>query len=75
MPSFSQFTHSLDVDRLIGQFTELQSRSTEVRQTMRERNAAKRQELDQQFAALSAMLFPADERAHALPSPARERAR
>ena len=75
MPSFSQFTHSLDVDRLIGQFTELQSRAAEVRQTMRERNAAKRQELDQQFAALSAMLFPADERAHALPGPAREGAR
>ena len=30
MPSFSQFAHSLDVDQLIGQFTELQSRSARL---------------------------------------------
>jgi len=77
MPSFSQFAHSLDIDQLIGQFTELQSRSAQVRDTMRERNAVKKQELDQQFAALSAKLFPADEPAQVVtvPGPAREGAR
>ena len=65
MRDFSQSAHSLDIGRLIEQFTELQSRSAQVRQMMAERNAAKKQELDQQFATLSAMLFPADAPARA----------
>ena len=39
---------------------------------MRERNVVKKQELDQQFAALSAMLFPAVGAGHV---PARSRRR
>jgi polysaccharide pyruvyl transferase WcaK-like protein len=59
LSGFCQSAGSLDVDRLIEQFTELESRSTQLRQTMTERNAAYAQRLDQQFAALSALLFPA----------------
>lgn len=74
MPSFAQFAHSLDVDRLIEQFTELQDRSAQLEHTLRERNAAKKRQLDQQFARLSALLFPAGEPARAVvvPGPARE---
>ena len=66
MPGFSQYAHSLDVDELIGQFSELQSRSVQLRQTMQERNMVKRQELGQQFASLSALLFPARQPAQAV---------
>jgi polysaccharide pyruvyl transferase WcaK-like protein len=77
LPDFSQIAHSLDVDRLIEQFTELQSHSAQVRVTMAERNAAKKRELDQQFAALNALLFPASvpAPAGAAPSAAGEAAR
>ena len=50
MQGFSQPADSLDVDQLIEQFTELQSRSAPLRNSLRERNAAKKQQLDQQFA-------------------------
>jgi polysaccharide pyruvyl transferase WcaK-like protein len=59
LSGFCQSAGSLDVDRLIEQFTELESRSTQLRQTMIERNATYAQRLDQQFAALSALFFPA----------------
>ena len=59
LADFCQHTNSLDVDRLIQQFTELESRSAQARQTIRERNAANARLLDQQFAELSALLFPA----------------
>jgi polysaccharide pyruvyl transferase WcaK-like protein len=58
LSEFCQFANTLDVDRLIEQFTELQSRSAELTQTMAERNAEKARLLDKQFAELSAMLFP-----------------
>ena len=59
LADFCQHTNSLDVDRLIQQFKELESRSAQVRQTIKERNAANARLLDQQFAELSAVLFPA----------------
>ena len=55
---FCQSAHSLDVDRLIRQFTELESRSGQLRETLTERSAAKVRLVDHQFAALSAELFP-----------------
>jgi polysaccharide pyruvyl transferase WcaK-like protein len=60
MEDLCQFADSLDVDLLIKQFTDLQSRSEQLRQTLRERNEAKAQLLRQQFATLSALLFPVD---------------
>jgi polysaccharide pyruvyl transferase WcaK-like protein len=77
LPDFSQVAHSLDVDRLIEQFTQLQSHSAQVRLAMAARNAAKKRELDQQFAALNAVLFPAGAPvpAAAVPSTAGEGAR
>ena len=59
LPGFCQSAGALDVDRLIEQFTDLESRSTQLRQTLNGRNATYTQRLDQQFAALSALLFPA----------------
>ena len=59
----SGFCHSigsLDVDQLIGQFTQMQgrARAVEMRQVMTERNAENARLLDQQFAEISAALFP-----------------
>ena len=65
LAEFNQFAYSLDVDRLIGQFKEIESRQAEIRQQMAERNAANRQSLDDQFAVLSALLLPADDPAAA----------
>ena len=65
LAEFNQFAYSLDLDRLIEQFKEIESRHTELQQQMAERNAANRRSLDRQFAVLSGLLFPASERAHA----------
>jgi polysaccharide pyruvyl transferase WcaK-like protein len=57
----SEFSHSarfLDVTRLIEQFTDLERRSEELRQTVRCRCATKAAGVDQQFRELSAVLFP-----------------
>jgi polysaccharide pyruvyl transferase WcaK-like protein len=59
LADFHQFTGSVDVDRLIGQFKELESRHAEIQQQMVERNAANRQSLADQFAVLSRLLLPA----------------
>ena len=59
LAEFCQSARSLDVDRLIKQFTELESRSAQLRNTLTKRNAAKARLLDDQFATLSAVLFPA----------------
>ena len=59
MAEFCQSARSLDVGRLIEQFTELESRSVQLRQALHERTMAKARLLDDQFAALSAVLFPA----------------
>jgi len=65
LSEFNQFAYSLDVDRLIEQFKEIESRHAELQQQMAERNAANRRSLDQQFAILSSLLLPASESAHA----------
>ena len=64
LAEFNQFAYSLDLDRLIEQFKEIESRHTELQQQMAERNAANRRSLDRQFAVLSGLLFPASEQAH-----------
>ena len=65
LSEFCQSASSLDVDRLIEQFTELESRSAQLRRTIAERNVANARLLDDQFATLSAVLFPAGEPADA----------
>ena len=64
LAEFHQFAGSLDVDRLIEQFKELESRHTELQQLMAERNAANRQSLADQFAVLSGLLLPTSKPAH-----------
>jgi polysaccharide pyruvyl transferase WcaK-like protein/SAM-dependent methyltransferase len=59
MSRYCQEARSLDVARLIEQFTELESRAAELRLIIAERNAALAQEVDNQFRELSAVLFPA----------------
>ena len=54
---------TFDVDRLIEAFTELRSRSVELTRTIADRNAEKARLLDQQFAALSGLLFGVCEQA------------
>jgi polysaccharide pyruvyl transferase WcaK-like protein len=63
LSEFCQFANTFDVDRLIGQFTALQGRAGQLSQTMAERNAEKARLLDEQFAELSRLLFPAGQRA------------
>jgi polysaccharide pyruvyl transferase WcaK-like protein len=57
MAEFCQSAHSVDVDRLIEQFTELESRSPQLEQMIMERTAANVRLLNHQFATLSALLF------------------
>jgi polysaccharide pyruvyl transferase WcaK-like protein len=57
LAEFCQSARSLDVDRLIEQFTELESRSAQLRQTMAEHVAANERLLKHQFDTLSAVLF------------------
>ena len=65
LAEFHQFADSLDVDRLIEQFKELESRHAELQRQMAERNAANRQSLADQFAVLSGLLLPASKPARA----------
>jgi polysaccharide pyruvyl transferase WcaK-like protein len=64
LSEFCQFTNQLDVDLLIKQFTELENRSAQLRQKISERNVMNARLLDDQFARLSAVLFPAGEPAY-----------
>lgn len=57
LSGFSQPAATFQVDQLIRQFVELESRSADLRQTMTERNAARVSLLDQQFSYLSTQLF------------------
>jgi polysaccharide pyruvyl transferase WcaK-like protein len=57
LPEFCQATDALDVDLLIKQFTELESRSAELRPTVAERSAANARRLGEQFGELSEVLF------------------
>jgi polysaccharide pyruvyl transferase WcaK-like protein len=58
LAEFTQFTRELDVDQLIEQFQELESRREQLRETMAQRNAAHVQALDRQFAELAARILP-----------------
>jgi polysaccharide pyruvyl transferase WcaK-like protein len=59
LAEFNQFADSVDVGRLIEQFTELESRRSQLQQKMMARNAANVKSLDDQFSLLSALLLPA----------------
>jgi len=59
LAEFNQFADSVDLDRLIEQFTELESRRSQLQQKMSERNAANVKSLEDQFSLLSAALLPA----------------
>lgn len=58
LAEFALSANSPDVDQLIALFKETENRQAELRQQLAERNAANRQSLDDQFAVLSALLFP-----------------
>lgn len=58
LAEFHQFADSLDLDRLTGQFKELESRRAQLQQKMADRNAANIRGLDEQFALLSRLVFP-----------------
>ena len=57
LAEFCQPADSVNVDRLIEQFTELESRSAQVQQMIIERTAENARLLDHQFNILSALLF------------------
>jgi polysaccharide pyruvyl transferase WcaK-like protein len=59
MSEFCQSAKSLDSSLLIKQFMELESRAAEFRQAIMERNRANACQLEQQYAALSDLLFSA----------------
>ncbi|WP_405594397.1 polysaccharide pyruvyl transferase family protein [Streptomyces sp. NBC_01092] len=56
----------VDADRLLEQFRELEQRSAELRRTLTERNLVAVRQLEDQFTALTAVLFPTTIHAHAL---------
>jgi polysaccharide pyruvyl transferase WcaK-like protein len=58
LTEYCQHAATLDLDRLIEQFTDLASRSAELRLEIAQRNAELADEVASQFAALSALLFP-----------------
>jgi polysaccharide pyruvyl transferase WcaK-like protein len=57
LPEFAQAVSDLDVDELIKLFLDLESRASELRGVLRERNGAKVAGLEAQFAKLSEVLF------------------
>jgi polysaccharide pyruvyl transferase WcaK-like protein len=61
LADFCRPVDSLELDLLVDQFRELESRSAQLRQILMERNKAVAQLLDKQFDELSAALFPAAE--------------
>jgi polysaccharide pyruvyl transferase WcaK-like protein len=65
LAEFCQHARTLDPDRLIKQFTELESRSAQLTLTMMEHTAENARLLKHQFAMLSALLFGAAEPARA----------
>ena len=66
LADFHQFADSLDADRLIGQFKELESRHAQLQEKMAERNEAHSRSLEEQFTRLSSLLFPASQLEHAM---------
>jgi len=65
LAGFCQSASSLNVGQLIEQFTELESRSAQLRQVIAGRCADHARQLDEQFAELSALLAPGGKRAPA----------
>jgi polysaccharide pyruvyl transferase WcaK-like protein len=59
LAGYCQSIGSLDVGRLVEQFTDLEKRAEQLRPAIAERNAANERLLARQFAELSAVLFPA----------------
>jgi polysaccharide pyruvyl transferase WcaK-like protein len=59
LSGFCQPVNPFDAELLVRRFTELTSRSAELRKATTERSEANQQLLRQQFAELSAVLFPA----------------
>lgn len=55
----------VDADRLLEQFRALELRSAELRRTLTERNLVAARQLEDQFTALTAALFPTADRTHA----------
>jgi polysaccharide pyruvyl transferase WcaK-like protein len=62
LPEFCMAVNALDVSELIKLFTDLESRSADLRQTLAERNADKKRLVGDLFAELSARLFTPAER-------------
>ncbi|WP_405957412.1 polysaccharide pyruvyl transferase family protein [Streptomyces phaeochromogenes] len=56
----------VDAGQLLEQFRALEKRSAELRRTLTERNLTAARQLEDQFTALTAALFPAPDHAHAL---------
>ncbi|MGW6977542.1 polysaccharide pyruvyl transferase family protein, partial [Streptomyces sp. NPDC054952] len=56
----------VDADRLLEQFRELEKRTAELRRILTERNAVAVRQLDGQFTALTAAVFPTAAPTHAL---------
>jgi polysaccharide pyruvyl transferase WcaK-like protein len=59
LAEFNQFADSVDLGLLTEQFTELESRRSQIQQKMMERNAANVKTLEDQFSLLSSLLLPA----------------
>jgi polysaccharide pyruvyl transferase WcaK-like protein len=57
LPEFCQYAHSLDVGKLIEQFTKLESNADQLRTVLAERDAENARLVARQFAALDAQLF------------------
>ncbi|MFC9342603.1 polysaccharide pyruvyl transferase family protein [Streptomyces sp. NPDC057020] len=55
----------VDADRLLASFRELEKHAAELRLTLAERNRTVARQLDEQFTALTAAVFPRTGRAHA----------
>ncbi|MFD7574301.1 polysaccharide pyruvyl transferase family protein, partial [Streptomyces sp. NPDC059810] len=55
----------VDADRLLAAFRELEKHAAELRLTLAERNRTVARQLDEQFTALTAAVFPRTGRAHA----------
>jgi len=67
LPEFCQRAAALDADQLVVQFKELESRASELRTQIAERNAVLAGQLATQFAGLSSILFPASAKSGQLP--------
>ncbi|WP_339132241.1 polysaccharide pyruvyl transferase family protein [Streptomyces sp. f51] len=65
LASYCHPAREVDTDRLLEQFRTLEKNTADVRRTLAERNEDAVRRLDHQFTALTAVLFPATDHAHA----------